>query len=110
MLDQLEEDQGLWNRVFQKVQQEVTKMHEISIIYPMEHVTFVITTIVILKKSCTIKKCVYFNWVDEAIICDNYLIPYMEHLLRRVAIKETYNLINQFTGCDQVIFEDTRLI
>ena len=86
----------------QQVKAEITKMLDAGIIYPIERTTWVSPIVVVPKKSGQIRICVDYRQVNEATIKDNYPVPYIEHLLERVAGAEAYSFIDGFSGYNQI--------
>ena len=77
-------------------------MLDVGIINPIERTTWVSPIVVILKKNGKILICIDYPQVNDATIKDNYPVPYIEHLLERVAGAEAYNFIDGFSGYNQI--------
>ena len=86
----------------QQVKAEGDKMLDVGIINPIERTTWVSPIVVILKKNGKILICIDYPQVNDATIKDNYPVPYIEHLLERVAGAEAYNFIDGFSGYNQI--------
>ena len=85
----------------QQVKAEINKMLDAGIIYQIERTTWVSLIVVVLKKNGKILICIDYPQVNDATIKDNYPVPYIEHLLERVAGAEAYNFIDGFSGYNQ---------
>ena len=86
----------------QQVKAEINKMLDAIIIYQIERTIWVSLIVVVPKKNGKIRICVDYRQVIDASIKDNYPVPYIEHLLERVAGVETYSFIDGFSGYNQI--------
>ena len=86
----------------QQVKAEINKMLDVGIIYLIERTTWVSPIVVVLKKNGKLRICVDYRQVNDATIKDNYPVPYIEHLLERVAGAEAYSFIDGFSGYNQI--------
>ena len=79
----------------------IHKLLECRFIYKIEHIEWVLPTIIVPKKNGKVKVCVHLKKVNVAIITDNYPLLYIEHVLEKVARKRTYSFLDGFFGYNQ---------
>ena len=68
---------------------EIDTLIEANFIYEIEHTEWVSPIVFVPKKNKKLRVCINLRKVNVAIIRDNYPLPITEHLLERVAEKET---------------------
>ena len=86
----------------QQVNDEINKMLDVGINYPIERTTSVSPIVVFPRKNGKIRICVDYRQVNDATIKDKYPVPYIEHLLERVAGAGAYSFIDGFSGYNQI--------
>ena len=58
--------------------------------------------VVVPKKNGKLRVCVNLKQVNVVTIRDNYPLPIIDHVLERVAGKESYSFLDGFFGYNQV--------
>ena len=58
---------------------------------------------VVPKKNGKIRVCVNLEQVNSVIIRDNYPLPIIDHVLERVAGKESYSFLDGYSCYNQVL-------
>ncbi|MCO5576707.1 hypothetical protein L7F22_030522 [Adiantum nelumboides] len=84
------------------VQEELKKLIKCGFIYPIEHSEWVSPIIIVAKKNGKLRVCMDLKKVNVAIRRDHYPLPYLQHVLERVAGKEAYSFLDGYSGYNQI--------
>ena len=84
------------------IQEELEKLIKCEFIYPIEHSEWVLPIVIVPKKNGKLKVCVDLKKVNVAMRRDHYPLPYLEHVLERVANKEAYNFLDGYSSYNQI--------
>ena len=88
-----------YNETFsKKIKEEIDKLLEVKFVYEIEHIEWVSPIVVVPKKNGKLRVCVNLKQVNAVIIQDNYPLPIIDHVLERVAGKESYSFFDGFFG------------
>ncbi|MCO5575757.1 hypothetical protein L7F22_029561 [Adiantum nelumboides] len=92
-----------YNEMFaRKIKEEIDKLQEAEFIYEIEHTDWVSPIVVVPKKNGKLRVCANLKKVNVATIRDNYPLPIMDHVIERVAGRETYSFLDGFSGYNQL--------
>ncbi|MCO5605372.1 hypothetical protein L7F22_059555 [Adiantum nelumboides] len=91
--------------VARKIKEEIEKLKEAEFIYEIEHTDWVSPIIVVPKKNGNFRVRLNLKKVNAATIRDNYPLPIIEHVLERVAGKEAYNFLDDFSRYNQLLID-----
>lgn len=83
--------------------QELKKLIESKIIYPIKHSTCVSNLVPVKKKNKDIQLCVDFRDLNQASLKDHYPLPSMEQLLSTVVGSKMFSMLDGFLGYNQVL-------
>jgi hypothetical protein len=83
---------------FPIMEKEVKKLLDAQIIIPMRYSDWVANLVPVRKKNGEIKICVDFRNLNRCCRKDNYPLPKMEHILRRVTCLMKISIIDGFLG------------
>lgn len=83
--------------------QELKKLIESKIIYPIKHNTWVSNLVPVRKKNGDILLCVDFRDLNQASLKHHYPLPPMEQLLSTGAGSEMFTMLDNFSGYNQVL-------
>ena len=86
------------NNFAKRIKEEIEKLKEAKFIYEIEHTDWVSPIVVVPKKNGKLCVCVNLKKVNAATIRDNYRLPIVEHVIERVAGKEAYSFLDDFSG------------
>ena len=70
--------------------------------YTKSSTEWVSLIVIITKNNGKIRVCVDLKKVNGAIVRDHYPLPFTEHVLKRVAGPEAYNILDGFSRYNQV--------
>ncbi|MCO5564458.1 hypothetical protein L7F22_018119 [Adiantum nelumboides] len=84
------------------VQEELEKLIKCGFIYPIKHSEWVSPIVIVPKKNGKLKVCVDLKKVNATTRKDHYPLPYLEHVLERVAGKEAYSFLDGYSGYNQI--------
>jgi hypothetical protein len=90
-------------KVSPQVQKELQKMVEARIIEPIRYSSWVSNPVIVRKKTDKIRICVDFINLNQASLKDNYPLPNMEYLLKRVTSAEMMSMLDGFSRYNQVL-------
>ena len=85
-----------------KIKEEIDKLLEVEFIYKIEHTKWVSPIVVVPKKNGKLQVCVNLKQVNAATIRDNYPLSITDHVLERVAGKQAYSFLDEFSSDNQV--------
>ncbi|MCO5548151.1 hypothetical protein L7F22_001609 [Adiantum nelumboides] len=86
-----------------KRKKEIDKLKEAEFIYEIEHTDWVSPIVMVPKKNnAKLRVCVNLKKVNAATIRDNYPLPITDHVIERVAGRETYSFLDGFSGYNQL--------
>jgi len=85
------------------MKQELKKFLYAKIIFSVRHTKWVANLVPVRKKNGDIRLCVDFRNLNRASKKDNYLLPSMEQILRRVVGSKMFSLLDGFSGYNQVL-------
>jgi hypothetical protein len=90
------------------MEKEVKNMLDAQIIIPLRYSEWVANLVPVRKKNWENRLCVDFRNLNRSSKKDNYPLPKMEHILRRVTNSFRMSMIDGFSGYNQisVISED----
>ncbi|MCO5565132.1 hypothetical protein L7F22_018803 [Adiantum nelumboides] len=92
-----------YNETFaRKIKEEIDKLKEAEFIYEIEHTDWVSPIVVVLKKNGKLRVCVNLKRVNAATIRDNYPLPIIDHVIERVAGRESYSFLDGFSRYNQL--------
>ncbi|MCO5570330.1 hypothetical protein L7F22_024049 [Adiantum nelumboides] len=92
-----------YNETFaRKIKEEIDKLKEPEFIYEIEHTDWVSPIVVVPKKNGKLRVCVNLKKVNAATIRDNYYLTIIDHVIERVAGRESYNILDGFLGYNQL--------
>ena len=74
------------------VKEEIDKLLNVGFIYEIEHTEWVSPIVIVTKKNGKIRVCVDLKKVNATIVRDRYPLPFIEHVLERVAGHEVYSV------------------
>ena len=77
-------------------------MLEAKFIYEIKHTEWVSPIVIVPKKNGKLRICVNLKKVNVETIRDHYPLPIMDHVLERVAGKQAYSFLDDFSGYNQV--------
>lgn len=83
--------------------QELKKLIESKIIYPIKHSTWVSNLVPVKKKNGDIQLCVDFHDLNQAFLKDHQPLPPMEQLLSTIAGSKMFLMLDGFLGYNQVL-------
>jgi hypothetical protein len=63
------------------VKKELNKFLAAKIIFPVRHTTWVANLVPVRRKYSEIRICIDFRNLNQSILKDNYLVPFMEQIL-----------------------------
>ncbi|MCO5557472.1 hypothetical protein L7F22_011037 [Adiantum nelumboides] len=84
------------------IQEELEKLIKCGFIYPIEHSEWVSPIVIVPKKNGKLRVCVDLKKVNAATRRDHYPLPYLEHVLKRVAGKEAYSFLDKYSDYNQI--------
>ena len=82
--------------------EEIGKLLDEGFIYEIEHIEWVSPIVILTKKNGKIQVCIDLKKVNAATMRDHYPLPFIEHVLERVASHEAYNFLDGFSRYNQV--------
>ncbi|MCO5548431.1 hypothetical protein L7F22_001887 [Adiantum nelumboides] len=92
-----------YNDTFAKrIKEEIDKLMEAEFIYEIKHMNWVSPIVVVPKKNGKLRVCVNLKKVNLATVKDNYPLPITDHVLERVAGKQTYSFLDGLLGYNQL--------
>ena len=80
-----------------KIREKIDKLLVAKFIYEIEHIDWVSPIVVVPKKNGKIWVCVNLKKVNAATIKDNYPLPIMDHVIKRVVGAEAYSFLDGFS-------------
>eukprot|EP00253_Pinus_taeda_P033660 PITA_33660 len=83
------------------IEKEMKKLLAAKIIVPLRYSKWVANLVVERKKSGEIRLCVDFINLNKCSKKDNYPLPKMEHLLKKVLGAKQMYLLDEFSGCQR---------
>lgn len=83
--------------------QELKKLIESRIVYPIKYSKWVSNLVLVRKKDGDIRLCVDFRDQNQASLKDHYPLPLMEQLLSMMAASEIFSMLNGFLGYNEVL-------
>lgn len=86
--------------------QELLKLLDAKIIYPIKHYSWVSNLVPIRKRNGEIRLCVYFRNLNQVSLKDNYPLPPMEQILQIVVGACCFSMFNGFLGFNQIQVKD----
>ncbi len=89
------------------MKQELKKLLDAKIIFPVRHTEWVANLVLVCKKNGDIRLCVDFQNLNWASKKENYLLQPMEQILQKVFGFEMFLLLDDFLGYNQVLFSHT---
>jgi hypothetical protein len=84
------------------MEREVKKMLDAQIIVPLRYSEWLANLVPVRKKSGEIRLCVNFRNLNRSSRKDNYPLPNMEHILKRVTGASRMSMIDGFSGYNQI--------
>ncbi|MCO5567826.1 hypothetical protein L7F22_021522 [Adiantum nelumboides] len=95
-----------YNETFaRKIEEAIEKLKEAEFMYEIAHTHWVSPIVVVPKKNGKLRVCVNLKKVNAAMIRDNYPLPIIEHVLERVAGKESYSFLDGFSVYNQLLID-----
>jgi hypothetical protein len=88
--------------LFPVMEKELKKLLEAQIIVPLRYSEWVANLVPVRKKSGEIRLCVDFRNLNKISKKDNYPLPNMEHILKRVTGASRISMIDGFFGYNQI--------
>src|SRR5277367_1741658 len=86
-----------------QMKQELKKLLDMKIIFPVRHTEWVANLVPVRKKNGDMRLCVDFRNLNRASRKDNYPVPPMEQILQKVVGSEMFSLLDGFSGYNQVL-------
>lgn len=83
--------------------QELWKLIDSQIIYPIKHSTWVSNLVPVRKKNGDIRLCVDFWDPNRASLKDHYPLPPIEQILHTVVGFEMFSMLDGLSGYNQVL-------
>ena len=80
------------------IKKEIKKLLDAKIIGPLRYSKWIANLMVVRKKNGEIRLCVDFRNLNKCSKKDNYPLPKMEHLLRRVSGARVMYFLDGFFG------------
>jgi hypothetical protein len=80
------------------VEKEVKKLLDAKIIVPLSYSEWVANLVLVRKKSGEIGMCVDFRNLNKLTLKDNYSLPKMGHVLKKVVGENRMSMIDGFFG------------
>ena len=77
-------------------------MHDVGIIAPIRFSEWVSNLVPTRKKTGEIRLCVDLRNLNKVSLKDNYPLPKMDHILRRVVGASRISILDGFSGYNQV--------
>jgi len=85
------------------VEKEIKKMYEAGIIVPIRYSEWVSNLVLIRKKTGEIRLCIDFRDLNKASLKENYPLPKMDHILKRVVGSKRISLLDGYSGYNQIL-------
>ena len=80
-------------------------MYDAQIIAPIRYFDWVSNLVPTRKKTWEIRLCVDFRNLNKVSLKDNYLLPKMDHILKRVVGSSKMSLLDGFSGYNQILVQ-----
>ena len=92
-----------YNETFaNKIKAEIDRLIEAKFIYKIEHTEWVSPIVVVPKKNGKLRVCRNLKKVNATMIRNHYQLSITNHEMERVARAKSYNLLDGFSGYNQV--------
>ena len=85
------------------VKKEFNKLLATKIIFPVRHTTWVENLVLLREKKEKYGYAYIFNILNWESLKDNYLVPHMGHILKRVSVLTLLSLLYGFSIYNQVM-------
>lgn len=83
--------------------QEVQKLAESGIVYPIRHSSWVANIVPIHKKSEEIRICIDFRHLNHASKKDNYMLPSLDEVLQIINRSKMMAFLDGYSGYNQIL-------
>lgn len=87
------------------IENEVKKLMQEKIIVPLRYLDLDSNLIRMSKKKGEIRLCVEFRNLNRASLKDNYSLPKMDYVLKKVAGAYRLSMVDGFSGYNQIAVE-----
>ncbi|KAL3683535.1 hypothetical protein R1sor_001557 [Riccia sorocarpa] len=84
------------------VKKEIEKLKEADFIYPVKEYDWLSPIVIVPNKNGKLRVCVDYRKLNEFTVKDPYPIPFIDDILDKVAERETYTLMDDYSGYNQV--------
>ncbi|MCO5610181.1 hypothetical protein L7F22_064417 [Adiantum nelumboides] len=82
--------------------QELTKLLEVGIVYPVQESEWVSHVVITPKQNGKWRVCVDYNPLNAATQQNHYPLPFQDEILNKVADHERYSIMDGFSGYFQI--------
>ena len=80
----------------------MNKLLDAQIIVPLRYSTWVANLVLVRKKNGEIRFCVSFRNLNRSSLEDNYLVPKIDHILKKVVGDKRISMIDGFPRYNQI--------
>ena len=84
--------------LFPLIEKEIKKLFDAKIIVSLRFSKWLANLVPVRKKSGEIRLCVDFRNLNHASLKDNYPLPKMDHILKRVVGSQRMSILDDFLG------------
>ena len=88
------------------MQQELIKLRDVGIIKPIRYLSLVSNLVLVNNKNGDIRLCVDFRNLNISSLKDNYGLPNMEAMLKRVTSSKLMSMMDGFSGYNKVMVKE----
>lgn len=88
------------------IEQEIQKLVQSKIIFPIRHSTWVANVIPVRKKSREIRVCIEFRHLNRASKKDNYPLPSLDEVLQIVNGSQMMSFLDGYSEYNQVMVDE----
>ena len=108
----IQNPRGIPHKLKEKVNNELNNMHDLNVISPVDFPTdWCSPLVVVIKKDGTIRLCIDFIRLNEAVCCERYPLPSTDYILACLGNAKVYSKIDFNSAYWQVpLSERSRLL
>jgi hypothetical protein len=85
------------------IEKEVRRLFEAKNIASLRYSKWLATLVPVRKKNGEIRLCVEFRNLNKASLKDNYTLPKMDHILKKLVGSQRMSMLDGFSGYKQIM-------
>jgi len=84
------------------VKEELQKILDVGLIYPISHSEWVSPLVLVPKKNWNWRICVNYRELNKAIKKDDFPLPFIDQVLDGLVGKKKFSFLDRFSGYNQI--------